>query len=83
MPQPWLLDLAMRNPRLTAYRHSMISAATGQALEIGTGSELNLPLYGSAVDQVYGIDPSPELRRSSFSACSDTRARANKAVLAG
>lgn len=30
-------------------------------LEIGAGSGLNLPLYGSAVDQVYGIDPSPEL----------------------
>ena len=30
-------------------------------LEIGVGSGLNLPLYGPAVDQVCGIDPSPEL----------------------
>jgi ubiquinone/menaquinone biosynthesis C-methylase UbiE len=30
-------------------------------LEIGVGSGLNLPLYGPAVERVYGIDPSPEL----------------------
>src|SRR5436305_1762350 len=36
-------------------------AARGLALEIGIGSGLNLPLYGPAVDQVYGIDPSPQL----------------------
>jgi ubiquinone/menaquinone biosynthesis C-methylase UbiE len=37
------------------------SAAAGRVLENGIDSGLNLPLYGRAVDQVYGIDPSPEL----------------------
>jgi len=31
-------------------------------LEIGIGSGLNLPFYSSEVDQVYGVDPSPELQ---------------------
>jgi ubiquinone/menaquinone biosynthesis C-methylase UbiE len=58
---PWLLDLAMRNNRLAAYRHAMTDAARGRVLEIGVGSGLNLPIYGAAVDQVFGIDPSPKL----------------------
>ena len=30
-------------------------------LEIGIGSGLNLPLYGDAVEEVIGVDVSPEL----------------------
>jgi len=58
---PRLLDLAMRNSALVGYRQQTIGAARGLVLEIGVGSGLNLPLYGPAVDRVYGIDPSPEL----------------------
>lgn len=58
---PWLLDLAMRNSQLARYRQTTVEAARGRVLEIGVGSGLNLPLYGAAVDQIYGIDPSLEL----------------------
>jgi ubiquinone/menaquinone biosynthesis C-methylase UbiE len=58
-----LIDLAMRNHRLHAYRQRAIGATSGAVLEIGVGSGQNLPLYGSAVDHVCAIDPSAELLR--------------------
>jgi ubiquinone/menaquinone biosynthesis C-methylase UbiE len=57
---PRLIDLAMRNRSLDAYRQR-IGAASGLVLEIGVGSGQNLALYGSAVHRVYAIDPSMEL----------------------
>jgi ubiquinone/menaquinone biosynthesis C-methylase UbiE len=60
---PRLLDLAMRNHVLDAYRRGVINSAHGLVLEIGVGSGLNLSFYGPAVRGVVGLDPSPELLR--------------------
>jgi ubiquinone/menaquinone biosynthesis C-methylase UbiE len=57
---PRLTHLAMSHGQLRPYRERVIAGATGRGLEIGIGSGLNLPLYGSAV-QVIGIDTSPEM----------------------
>jgi len=58
---PHLINLAMRNRDLAAYRGRVVPAAAGRVLEIGIGSGLNLPLYGGAVEEVIGIDTSPEM----------------------
>jgi ubiquinone/menaquinone biosynthesis C-methylase UbiE len=58
---PHLLDLAMRNRELAAYRRRVVPAAHGRVLEIGIGSGLNLPFYGSEVTEVIGLDPSSPL----------------------
>ncbi len=58
---PRLTHLAMRQDLLLPYRRRAVSSARGRVLEIGIGSGLNLPLYPDAVDQVVGVDPSPEL----------------------
>jgi SAM-dependent methyltransferase len=60
---PRIIDLAMRNPETTRLREAWIPQARGEVLEIGIGSGLNLPFYSSAVQQVYGVDPSIELQR--------------------
>jgi len=57
---PWIIDLSMRSGNLAAYRQVTISAARGTVIEIGIGSGLNLPLYGSSATHLYGIDPSPQ-----------------------
>jgi len=51
----------MARKLLLPYRQRVISGAAGRVLEIGIGSGMNLPLYGDAVEEVIGIDISPEL----------------------
>jgi ubiquinone/menaquinone biosynthesis C-methylase UbiE len=58
---PWLINLAMRNRDLVAYRERTVSAATGRVLEVGIGSGLNLPFYRAGVSHVVGLDPSAKL----------------------
>ena len=58
---PLLINLAMRQRRLTEYRSRVVPAAEGRVLEIGIGSGLNLPFYSRNVASVIGLDPSPKL----------------------
>ena len=51
----------MRQRQLAKYRHEVVAAASGRALEVGVGSGLNFPYYSKQVEIVFGIDPSPRL----------------------
>lgn len=58
---PYVINLAMRNRELRPYRERVLSQARGRVLEIGVGSGLNLPFYGSRVDEILGLDPAARL----------------------
>jgi SAM-dependent methyltransferase len=60
---PRLVALAMTNREFVPYRRRIASRARGRVLEIGIGSALNLPFYGTAVSEVIGVDPSTALTR--------------------
>ena len=48
---------------ISKYRSEVVPRAKGRVLEVGIGSGLNLPFYDPAkVKQVWGVDPSYELR---------------------
>lgn len=58
---PLLINLAMRQRNLAAYRRRVVPAADGCVLEIGVGSGVNLPFYSQRVLEVIGLEPSPKL----------------------
>jgi len=58
---PLLINMAMRQRNLAAYRSRVVPAAEGRVIEIGIGSGLNLPFYSRNVEHIVGLDPSPKL----------------------
>ena len=58
---PTLTHLSMRQALLRSYRERVASGATGRVLELGFGSGLNLPFYGSNVEEIVGVDVSHEM----------------------
>ena len=60
---PFLIDKACGIGPIMAQRQKVVPQASGEVLEIGIGSGLNLPYYDSArVSKVWGLEPSPEMR---------------------
>lgn len=56
---PWLIDCACRHPDVDRQRRLLVPEASGEVLEIGMGSGLNLPYYDSEkVTGLWGLDPS-------------------------
>lgn len=58
---PHVLDFAMR--RMAPLRDDVLAPASGEVLEIGFGTGLNLPHYPSTVARLYAVDPMDALQR--------------------
>ena len=59
---PKLLDCCCSTKPINYQRKKIVPNASGNILEIGIGSGLNLPFYEkSKINNLYGIDPSSEL----------------------
>ncbi|MEL6940985.1 MAG: class I SAM-dependent methyltransferase, partial [Cyanobacteria bacterium J06598_1] len=54
---PRLLELSMRSETMSAYRHQLLSEVSGDVLEIGFGTGLNLPHYPDTVTSLTTVDP--------------------------
>ncbi len=49
----------MSVPNLTAYREEVLADVSGEVLEIGFGTGLNLPYYPDRVQRITTVDPNP------------------------
>lgn len=58
---PRLINRVMQTEAELTERKIYLSKATGETLEIGFGSGVNLPYYGVHVSKLYAVDPSKEL----------------------
>ena len=58
---PRLINFAMSRDDVAKLRASHVPKAHGVVMEVGIGSGLNVPFYTSAVERLYGVDPSAEL----------------------
>jgi len=55
---PHLVNLAMATKAVKEERRRCLEPVSGDVLEVGFGTGLNLPFYPSAVTKVVGVDPS-------------------------
>ena len=69
---PHCLNLLMKNKILAKERSKLVPKARGEVLEVGIGSGLNLPFYGSDVRRVTGVDPSLELQEKAQKLAAET-----------
>ena len=61
---PHMINLACSTKPTRKQREKIVPLATGDVLEIGFGSGLNLPFYDrSKVRRIWGLEPSPGMRR--------------------
>jgi SAM-dependent methyltransferase len=60
---PRLCDWSMRNPRIERLRKETLSEASGEILEIGFGTGLNLEHYPEHVRHLTAIDPGEGMAR--------------------
>ncbi len=60
---PRLCDLLMKQEFLAKHRRELLAGASGEILEIGFGTGLNLPYYPPQVRRITAVDPSPGMHR--------------------
>ena len=61
---PRVINLACGMTPIRHQRRKIVPEAQGRVLEVGIGSGLNLPFYDPArVERLWGLEPSPEMRR--------------------
>ncbi|HEV3204897.1 MAG TPA: class I SAM-dependent methyltransferase [Gemmataceae bacterium] len=73
----------MSRPFLAKYRRQLLSTATGNILEIGFGTGLNLPFYPGHVHQITIVDPNVGMNRLAQKRISQTTIEVDQRILSG
>ena len=60
---PYCIDIAMSGKTLQQYRQQLLQDVSGEILEIGFGTGLNLPHYPAGTEKITTIDPNPGMKK--------------------
>jgi len=60
---PILLDWSLSDPVYSQYRQELLSEVSGEILEIGFGTGLNLSHYPPNIEKLITVDPNPGMNR--------------------
>ena len=80
---PYCIDWAMSGSNLEPYRQQLLTDVSGEILEIGFGTGLNLPHYPESVTKITTIDPNPGMQKLARSRIADSRITVDYKVLNG
>lgn len=80
---PRLLDRVMRGEAFSRYRRELLAGVTGEVLEIGFGTGLNLPHYPSGVERITTVDPNPGMNRLAQRRVGESAIALDQKVLSG
>ena len=60
---PYCIDLAMSGSNLSQYRQELLKSVSGEVLELGFGTGLNLAHYPKSVKKITTVDPNPGMQK--------------------
>lgn len=80
---PYLLDWAMSDANYAEYRRQVLANVTGDVLEIGFGTGLNLSYYPESVHKLVAIDANPGVHKLAQKRLQDTSITVDHRVLNG
>ena len=80
---PLLCDFGLDRPFVARYRRELLAHASGNILEIGFGTGLNLPYYPPHVRKVTTVDPNVGMYRRARRRIKQTGIEVDQRVLGG
>ena len=78
---PYCIDFSMSGDNLQEYRQQLLADVSGEILEIGFGTGLNLPHYPKNVVRITTIEPNPGMQRLARSRIKQSRITVDYKIL--
>ena len=80
---PYCIDCSMSGTNLQTYRRQLLAGVSGEILEIGFGTGLNLPHYPESVAKITTIEPNPGMQKLARSRIEQSQISVDYKILNG
>ncbi|MEM7591152.1 MAG: class I SAM-dependent methyltransferase [Cyanobacteria bacterium P01_A01_bin.83] len=80
---PYCIDFSMSGDNLKSYRQQLLAEVSGEILELGFGTGLNLPFYPDSVGKITTVDPNPGMKKLARSRIQQSQITVDYKILNG